>query len=103
MDIRHSLHTDLRDAVDDGGCDRPGSTRICSAARNPLVESYRCDDAEVVALSLGLFHISCVLLWMNSGGGLKVAAPVEIVPAVSDQALIGCSQAKNGSSYSRKR
>jgi pyruvate ferredoxin oxidoreductase alpha subunit len=53
MDIRHSLHMDLRTAVDEVVAIDREYQDLFGRGGTPLVESYCCDDAEVVAISLG--------------------------------------------------
>jgi pyruvate ferredoxin oxidoreductase alpha subunit len=53
MDIRHSLHQDMRTAIGElVDIDAEYQERF-GRGGSPLVEPYRCEDAEFVALSMG--------------------------------------------------
>ena len=53
MEIRHNLHSDLRRAI--GVVEDIDSKfqTIFNRGGNPFVETYRCDDAEFIAICLG--------------------------------------------------
>jgi len=53
MDIRHSLHADMRVAIDEMVTIDQDYQKQFGRGGSPLVEDYRCDDAEVVAICLG--------------------------------------------------
>jgi pyruvate ferredoxin oxidoreductase alpha subunit len=53
MDIRHSLHQDMRTAIGELEDIDEEYMKLFGRGGSPLVEAYCCEDAEVVALSLG--------------------------------------------------
>jgi pyruvate ferredoxin oxidoreductase alpha subunit len=53
MDIRHSLHQDMRTAIDELVDINAQYQERFGRDTNPLVEPYRCEDAELIALSMG--------------------------------------------------
>jgi pyruvate ferredoxin oxidoreductase alpha subunit len=53
MDIRHSLHADMRTAIGELEDIDAEYQKLFGRGGNPLVEPYRCEDAEIIAVSLG--------------------------------------------------
>jgi pyruvate ferredoxin oxidoreductase alpha subunit len=53
MDIRHSLHVDMRSAIDEFAAIDEDFQKEFGRGGTPLIEAHRCDDADVVAISLG--------------------------------------------------
>jgi len=53
MDIRHSLHVDMREALDELVVIDQDFQKQFGRGGSPLVEDYRCDDADVIAICLG--------------------------------------------------
>jgi pyruvate ferredoxin oxidoreductase alpha subunit len=90
MDIRHSLHADLRTAVDEVvDIDREYRAAF-GRGGNPLVESYCCDDAEVVAISLGsLSYQLRTVVDVLRKEGLKVgSAGLRLYRPFPDRAIV---------------
>jgi len=53
MEIRHNLHTDMRDAIDVMADINKKFENVFGRNGNPYIEEYKCDDAEFVAICLG--------------------------------------------------
>jgi pyruvate/2-oxoacid:ferredoxin oxidoreductase alpha subunit len=90
MDIRHSLHVDLRTAIDELVAIDKEYQDLFGRGGNPLVETYCCDDAEVVAVSIGSlsYQLRAVVDELRDEG-LKVgSAGVRMYRPFPDQALV---------------
>jgi pyruvate/2-oxoacid:ferredoxin oxidoreductase alpha subunit len=90
MDIRHSLHMDLRAAVDEVVAIDREYQDLFGRGGSPLVESYCCDDAEVVAVSLGsLSYQLRAVVDILRDEGLKVgSAGLRLYRPFPDQAVV---------------
>ena len=53
MEIRHNLHADMRKAIPVVEEVDQKYSQAVGRGGNPLIESYRCDDAEFIAVCLG--------------------------------------------------
>ena len=53
MEIRHNLHTDMRDAISVLADINQKFEAVFNRNGNPYIEEYKCDDAEFVAICLG--------------------------------------------------
>jgi pyruvate/2-oxoacid:ferredoxin oxidoreductase alpha subunit len=96
MEIRHCLHTDLRNSMDvfeeidskfQGAFGRGG---------NPFVETYRCDDADHVVVCMGSlsYHFRDVIdLLRNDGLNIGVMG-VQLYRPFPDQAIVNALSGK---------
>ena len=83
MEIRHNLHTDMRDAIDVMADINKKFEDVFGRNGNPYIEKYKCDDAEFVAICLGSlsYHLRDVVDLLRKEGlpvgvmGLRLYRP----------------------------
>jgi pyruvate ferredoxin oxidoreductase alpha subunit len=98
MEIRHNLHTDLRDTLEVIESVEERFTSSFGRGGNPFVEPYRCEDADYAAVALGSlsYHLRDVVDELREQGvkigvmGLRVYRPFP------DKAIQKALEAKKG-------
>ncbi len=83
MEIRHNLHTDMRDAIEVLADIDQKFAGVFGRNGNPYIEEYRCDDADFVAICLGSlsYHLRDVVDILREEGlsvgvmGLRLYRP----------------------------
>jgi pyruvate ferredoxin oxidoreductase alpha subunit len=83
MEIRHNLHTDMRDAIDVLADIDEKFEKIFGRSTNPYIEEYQCEDAEFVAICMGSlsYHLRDVVDILRKEGlpvgvmGLRLYRP----------------------------
>ncbi len=90
MDIRHSLQVDMRGAIDVLVSIDQEFEKQFGRGGKPLVEDYRCEDAEVIAIAIGsLSYQMRVVVDRLREEGLKVgSAGVRLYRPFPDQAVV---------------
>jgi len=89
MEIRHNLHTDMRDAIDVVGDIDKKFKEIFGRGGNPYIEAYKCDDAEFVAVCLGSlsYHLRDVVDILRKEGLPVGVAGLRLYRPFPDQAI----------------
>ncbi|MCD6586007.1 MAG: pyruvate ferredoxin oxidoreductase, partial [Desulfobacteraceae bacterium] len=83
MEIRHNLHTDMRDAIDVLAEIDEKFTDVFGRNTNPYIEKYECEDAEFIAICMGSlsYHLRDVVDILRKEGvpvgvmGLRLYRP----------------------------
>lgn len=90
MEIRHSLHTDMRRSLDVlSDIDRKFNG-VFGRGGHPFVEPYRCDDAEHVAVCMGSlsYHFRDVVDHLRASGVKIGVMGVQLLRPFPDQAIV---------------
>ena len=96
MEIRHALHLDLRRSIDVlEQIDRAFLNRF-GRGGNPLVELYRCDDADHVAVCMGSlsYHMRDVVDQLREEGTAVGVMGVQLYRPFPDQAVVAALSGK---------
>jgi pyruvate ferredoxin oxidoreductase alpha subunit len=98
MEIRHNLHTDLRDALE---VIEEVEERFASAfgrGGGAFLETYRCDDAEYVAVALGSlsYHLREVVDSLREEGMRVGVCGIRLYRPFPDHAVREMFQSKKG-------
>ncbi len=89
MEIRHNLHTDMRDAIDVMADIDKKFAKVFGRNGNPYIEEYKCEDAEFVAICLGSlsYHLRDVVDILRKEGILVGVMGLRLYRPFPDQAV----------------
>jgi len=89
MEIRHNLHTDMRDAIDVLADINNKFEGVFGRNGNPYIEGYQCDDADFVAICLGSlsYHLRDVVDILREEGLLVGVMGLRLYRPFPDQAI----------------
>lgn len=98
MEIRHNLHTDMRDAIEVLTDIDQKFADIFGRNGNPHVEEYRCDDADFVAICLGSlsYHLRDVVDILREEGLLVGVMGLRLYRPFPDQAVRNALSGRKG-------
>jgi len=89
MEIRHNLHMDMRDSINVVEEIDKKYQEVFGRGGNPFIESYKCDDAEFVAICLGSlsYHLRDVVDILRKEGIPVGVAGLRLYRPFPDQAV----------------
>ncbi len=98
MEIRHNLHTDMRNAIDVMADINKKFENVFGRNGNPYIEEYKCDDAEFVAICLGSlsYHLRDVVDILREEGISVGVMGLRLYRPFPDQAVRDALSARKG-------
>ncbi|MDA3894734.1 MAG: pyruvate ferredoxin oxidoreductase [Desulfobacteraceae bacterium] len=98
MEIRHNLHTDMRDAIDVLADIDKKFADVFERNANPYIEEYECEDADFVAICLGSlsYHLRDVVDILREEGLSIGVMGLRLYRPFPDQAVRNALSARKG-------
>ena len=98
MEIRHNLHTDMRDAIGVMADIDKKFADVFGRNGNPYIEEYKCDDAEFVAICLGSlsYHLRDVVDILRKEGVAVGVMGLRLYRPFPDQAVREALSSRKG-------
>jgi pyruvate/2-oxoacid:ferredoxin oxidoreductase alpha subunit len=98
MEIRHNLHTDMREAIDVLADINEKFADVFGRNDNPYIEEYKCEDADFVAICLGSlsYHLRDVVDILRKEGISVGVMGLRLYRPFPDQAIRDALAARKG-------
>ena len=98
MEIRHNLHTDMRDAIEVLADIDKKFADVFERNGNPYIEEYECEDADFVAICLGSlsYHLRDVVDILREEGLSIGVMGLRLYRPFPDQAVRNALSARKG-------
>jgi pyruvate/2-oxoacid:ferredoxin oxidoreductase alpha subunit len=98
MEIRHNLHTDMRDAIDVLAEIDEKFADVFGRNTNPYIEEYECEDAEFVAICMGSlsYHLRDVVDILRKEGVPVGVMGLRLYRPFPDQAIRNALLSRKG-------
>jgi len=98
MEIRHNLHTDMRNAIEVLADINQKFEAVFNRNGDPYIEKYKCDDAEFVAICLGSlsYHLRDVVDILRDEGVSVGVMGLRLYRPFPDQAVRKALSGRNG-------